>query len=95
MMRSVKKAVGFPIRLIMLPLELARFLSQFGPTFYRITHTKPRFTPYSVETVTTHAPISHAKAARELGYNPRSLSETIIDTVQWWKMHLEMLKSQP
>ena len=95
MMGGVKRAVGFPIRLIMLPLELARFLSQFAPTFYRMTHTKPRFTPYSVETVTTHAPISHAKAARELGYNPRSLSVTILDTVQWWETHLKLLKPHP
>lgn len=94
MMRGVKAVLGFPIKLVKLPLELARFLSRFGPTFYRLTHTKPRFTPYAIETVSVHAPISHAKAARELGYNPRSLSNTIFDTVNWWKKYLLGLKPQ-
>lgn len=95
MLRGVKSILGFPIHMIMVPLKLARFLSTFGPTYYRFTHTKPRFTPYAIETVTIHAPISHAKATMELGYHPRSLSVSIGDTVTWWENHLKGLKPQP
>ncbi len=30
---------------------------------------------------------SHAKAARELGYNPRPASEALKDAVAWFKQH--------
>ena len=44
----------------------------------------PRFTPYSLEVLQSNSNISHAKATRELGYNPRSIYESISDTVKWF-----------
>lgn len=66
-----------------IPMWMARFIAIFSPTFYRLTHWKPRFTPYALATILSNSRISHAKAQRELGYTPRSIKETIYDTVQW------------
>jgi len=66
------------------PIPLARLAAMFGPFYYRLTKTKPRLTPYALATVTSNSVISNAKACRELGYSPRSLSISIRDTVQWF-----------
>ena len=66
-----------------IPMWLARFIANFTPSYYRLTKTTPRFTPYSLETITSNADISHEKARRELGYQPRRLQESISDTVKW------------
>jgi dihydroflavonol-4-reductase len=52
--------------------------------YYRLAHATPRFTPYSLEVLHSNSNISHAKATRELGYQPRSLYESIADTVRWF-----------
>lgn len=45
----------------------------------------PQLTPESLVTLgTTLRSVSHAKAARELGYAPRPLAETVADTVRWF-----------
>jgi dihydroflavonol-4-reductase len=67
-----------------LPCSLAKFFTRFTPAFYNLTRQKPRLTAYSIETVMSNSVISSAKAHRELGYSPRSLSESIRDTVNWW-----------
>ncbi len=70
---------------IYIPFSLARFAARFTPLFYLHRKIKPRFTTYSLETLRSNADISHAKATAELGYHPRSLMETIADTVDWFR----------
>jgi dihydroflavonol-4-reductase len=70
---------------INVPIPLARFAANFTPLYYRLTRAKPRLTPYSIETVMSNSHISSLKAQRELGYAPRSLSESIADTIRWWR----------
>lgn len=67
-----------------IPFNLARFAATFTPAFYRMAHATPRFTPYSLEVLQSNSNISHAKATRELGYQPRSLYESLTDTVRWF-----------
>ena len=66
-----------------IPTVLADFVANFTPSYYRLFNKKPRITPYSLETLKSNAVITHKKASRELGYAPRSLKESIIDTVHW------------
>ena len=68
---------------IKLPQWLARFVTIFSPTYYRLTRVKPRFTPYSLETLLSNSVISNKKAKRELGYSPRSIRESVVETVKW------------
>ena len=44
---------------------------------------KPLFTGYSLSTLNVNSRFSHDKAAKELGYAPRELFETLRDTVSW------------
>jgi dihydroflavonol-4-reductase len=70
---------------IYIPFSIARFAARFTPLIYIHRKIKPRFTSYSLATLRSNSDISHAKAAVELGYNPRSLLETIADTVDWFR----------
>jgi dihydroflavonol-4-reductase len=68
-----------------IPMRIARYMAKFTPTYYRLTHTKPRFTTYSLETLESNSVISHAKARDELGYQPRSIKITLADTARWFR----------
>ena len=83
----IQRVTGLRYLRLHVPMDLARFAAVFGPLYYRIARTKPRLTPYAIATVASNSVISNAKARQELGYAPRSLSETIRDTVQWFHEH--------
>ena len=84
MIKTVQQVIGRQLVTLKIPLQLARFCARFTPLYYRLSHTKPRFTPYSLETITSNSVISNAKARRELGYTSRPLTETLADTVRWF-----------
>jgi dihydroflavonol-4-reductase len=85
MWRMVRQVAAIPARMVKIPLPLARFGAWFTPLYYRMAQSTPRFTSYALETVRSNSHISHARAARELGYLPRSLASTLDDTVCWWR----------
>ncbi len=88
--RLVKELVSIKSSFfINIPVKLASFVAKFTQSYYRKTHSKPRFTTYSIETLHANAVISNFKARSVLGYNPRSLRESIKDTVNWWKQQLK------
>jgi dihydroflavonol-4-reductase len=91
----VKELVSIKSRLINIPSWFAKSLAELTQVYYRISKTKPRLTTYSVETLRTNAVISSAKARTILGYKPRSLKESIGDTVKWWSQVrlLKLVKS--
>jgi dihydroflavonol-4-reductase len=70
--------------LIKIPYRSALWLTNLSERYYRWTKTRPRFTRYSLETVVSNSTITYNKAREELGYSPRSLVETVTDTVKWW-----------
>jgi dihydroflavonol-4-reductase len=76
---------------IHIPFSVARFIARYTPLYYRRRRAKPRFTTYSLDTLRSNADISHAKATAELGYQPRSLKQTIADTVEWFRKNRRML----
>ncbi len=67
-----------------IPLFLPRFASLFTPMYYKAVQATPKFTPYSLEVLQSNSTISHQKASLELGYQPRSLYESITDTAKWF-----------
>lgn len=83
MLETVREVTGKAFSRIKIPFSLAEFAAKFMPWYYLRTKAKPRFTPYSLEVLQSNCDISHAKAARELGYQPRPVLETIADTVRW------------
>jgi dihydroflavonol-4-reductase len=87
----VQKTAHLRFLKLRIPMTIARFMAKFTPTYYRLSHTKPRFTTYSLQTLESNSVISHAKAQRELGYQPRSLKITLADTVDWFNENKHML----
>lgn len=78
--------------LVNIPLKLAKFAAYFAEWYYRISHSLPKFTRYSIETLQSNAKINNIKARSALGYNARPLKETMKDTMDWWKINLSSLK---
>jgi dihydroflavonol-4-reductase len=66
-----------------IPFDLARLAARFSPLYYHLTRTRPRLTPYSLETLASNSNITCEKARRELGYSARSLRDSLVDTIQW------------
>ncbi len=81
---SVRDVTGKAFASIKIPFSLAEFAAKVTPLYYRMTKSKPRFTPYSLEVLQSNSDVSHAKATKELGYKPRPVTETIADTVRWF-----------
>ncbi len=88
----VEKVTGKKKPMITFPLPIALIVAPIAELYYKITKTRPIFTRYSIETVLSNSEISSEKAKKELGYEPRSLAESIGDTVRWWGGHLGMIK---
>jgi dihydroflavonol-4-reductase len=84
MIKTVQEVIGKKLLTLRIPMQLARISARFTPLYYQFSRSKPRFTPYSLDTITSNSVISHAKAGRELGYTPRPLHETLADTVRWF-----------
>ncbi|VVB75497.1 L-arabinose 1-dehydrogenase (NAD(P)(+)) [Candidatus Tiddalikarchaeum anstoanum] len=82
--RVLEKVTGIkpPFRV---PVWLSYFASFFSQVYYQITKTTPVFTPYSIQTLQRNAVISHDKAAKELGFNPRNFEESYKDQIEWFK----------
>ena len=88
----VQKITGKKTRPITFPLPIAKIVAPMAEIYYALTKTKPRFTRYSIETVFSNSEISSNKAKQELGYRPRSLSQSVTDTVRWWLENLSLTK---
>lgn len=67
------------------PNWLVKTGAWIATAFSRLLHIKPIFTPYSISVLESNSNISHEKASRELGYQPRPLKETFRDIVIWMK----------
>jgi dihydroflavonol-4-reductase len=66
------------------PLWLAKLASYGSLGWGRLRGKVPKFTPGAVRSIQMHRYISHAKATRELGYQPRSFEQTVRDTLAWF-----------
>lgn len=82
--KIVQEILGKRLFSLKIPMDLAKITANIMPLYYRLAHVKPRFTSYSLATITSNSFISHAKANLELGYRPRPLKESLRDTVNWF-----------
>jgi dihydroflavonol-4-reductase len=82
---TVQSILGFRPKIhIHIPKDLARFAAFFAPGYYRLTKTRPLLTSYALHTLWSNSEISSRKAQLELGYKPRSLKDSLTDTIQWF-----------
>lgn len=84
LLEAVRKITGKQFFQMKIPISLARWAARFTPLYVRWSHETPRFTSYSLEVLQSNSNITHAKATRELGYQPRPIVESIRDAVGWF-----------
>ena len=92
-LKIVQEILGTHLFSLKIPFSLARLSAKITPLYYRLTHARPRFTSYSLATITSNSFISHAKAMFELGYHPRPLRESLSDTVKWFIKYKTLSKN--
>ena len=81
----VAEITGVPAPRLVCPMWLARLSAPAVTMMYRLCGKRPLFTPVSLRALCGNRHISHERAARELGYNPRPFRETIADTLRWFE----------
>ena len=81
----VEEVTGVPAPRLSLPLWLAYVGTPFTAAFARLVGTRPIYTGVSLRALKSNRCISHERAARDLGYNPRPFRETLIDTLRWFQ----------
>ena len=91
--KIVQEILATQLFSLKIPFSLAQFSAKIMPLYYRLKHVKPRFTTYSLATIKSNSFISHAKAKFELGYQPRPLRESLLDTVNWFKKFKSLSKN--
>jgi dihydroflavonol-4-reductase len=67
------------------PLWLAHIGAPFIEGFGYLNHKRPLYTSVSLRALKSNKNISHEKATRELGYQPRPFRETLTDTLHWFE----------
>jgi dihydroflavonol-4-reductase len=70
------------------PLWLAGWVAGLMPFFGDLTGARPLFTRYSLDAVCSNSHFSHAKAGRELGFQPRPARQAVTDAVRWFHQGL-------
>ena len=88
----VQEAAGIRSHEIKIPGWLLKLIAPLAELFYKITRTRPRITRYAIETLLSNSRITCRKAETELGYRHRPLTETVADTVQWWRENQKRIK---
>lgn len=76
---GIKKAVSY------IPIALAKIVAPFYELDSIRRKKKLFFTPYAVHVLQSNARFSKKASENDLGYAPRSLKETLLDTVKWLK----------
>jgi dihydroflavonol-4-reductase len=67
------------------PLWLAHTGAVYFALTSKMTGKRPLYTSMSLKALQDNRNISHARASRELGYNPRPFRQTLVDTLQWFQ----------
>ncbi len=67
------------------PFPLARAGAALAPLWARLTRSNPLFTPYSLAVLRSNCVMNRSKAEHELGFRPRPLRDTVLDTLGWFR----------
>ena len=81
--KIVEELFGTPAPVFICPLWLAPVGIPFASIYASVTRTKPVYTKFTLRAVNSNHNICHDRATCDLGYQPRTLRETIYDTLIW------------
>ncbi len=79
-----REITGTRVPSLVFPLWMARIGAPFVATACRLTGRRPLYTSAALVPLAGNRTISHARATRDLGYQPRPLRQTVVDTLQWF-----------
>jgi dihydroflavonol-4-reductase len=82
---GVAEITGVPVTRFVCPLWLARAGAPIIKGISLLNGKRPLYTDVSLRALKSNRRISHDKATRELGYQPRPFRETLIDTLRWFE----------
>lgn len=82
--RIAAEAVGVPPPTRSIPLPASYAMAALGSLKARLTGTDQRMSLDSLRLMRAEAPVSAAKARRELGWQPRPVEESIRDAATFW-----------
>jgi dihydroflavonol-4-reductase len=74
---------GVRVPRLVFPVGLARLGAPFATALSRLSGRRPLYTSAALYPLGDNRRISHARATRDLGYRPRPLAETVLETLQW------------
>ena len=78
-----REITGAPVPRLVFPLWAARIGAPFVVAASRLSGRRPLYTSEALRPLGGNVQISHGRATRELGYMPRPLRQTVVDTLQW------------
>ncbi|PLW96079.1 MAG: epimerase [Marinilabiliales bacterium] len=83
---TLQKVCGKKIKKVVLPFWMARIGVPFIQIWSKLTNQQPLYTKESLDIVREgNKNILNEKARKELGFNPRPLSESLKDSFTWFK----------
>jgi dihydroflavonol-4-reductase len=88
-LKSLAKILGQLYQVKPPPLTLPVWFARAGlpllKQYEKLSRRKPLYTRASIKALCSNKNTSHARATRELGYEPRPLETTLKDTVDWFR----------
>ena len=81
----VQEACGTRPPRLVLPIWMAKIFAPAVVWYSRLRRVRPLVTPEAIEIVCCHQNIATEKASTELGFEPRPIRETVVDTVRWFQ----------
>jgi dihydroflavonol-4-reductase len=91
LMNNLQEILGKHIVKIKVPIRLVKLISRIAPFYYNLTHTTPRFTPYSIETLLSNSAICRNKAETKLGFRSRPIRDSLADSVAWFNVNRQKM----
>ncbi|BBE31328.1 dihydroflavonol-4-reductase [Tepiditoga spiralis] len=85
LVNEIKKIENLDYKTVFLPKSLTNIISWFSPFYYKLFKKIPRFTPYTMHTISRNYTFSFENAKNELNYFPQPLEKTLKDTIDWFK----------
>ncbi|MFH1693213.1 MAG: NAD-dependent epimerase/dehydratase family protein [Bacillota bacterium] len=79
----LRRLSGKKLKINVLPMWFAKVTAPLAEIFYKLRKLPPIYTSYSLYTLESNSHFSYEKAHLDLNYTPRSLDDTISDTMKW------------
>ncbi|GAI79996.1 unnamed protein product, partial [marine sediment metagenome] len=83
----LQEVAGVHGRCYGIPVWQFWLMAGIGYVYNWIRDTTPGFTLDEARIVTSNSDISHEKASKELGFQPRPMRETVVDTIEWFRQN--------